>query len=276
MTARRWVAALLAAIPLALGLATVTVAVPANGATADICKSGLFCPPPRDPPVNEPTVGDAGFDTGTHKDGKDGTTGKKHKYTTIACTDSCPLIVITGTCDGVAQADWDTCTGTDGCPVGQEFVQVQKEFNPGDPLSLRQWTTTCRAPGQPLVNPYDAVRHHLGEIVAAPVEATISPFNGPLPITLPVYLQVLNVPQQQPTVVTGAGYTLTMTLSNPMFEWYFDEGDPSSLPPTSARGGPYPTGTLQHIFTTLGTHTASVHVTWAVNYVFNQAGLTLT
>ena len=126
------------------------------------------------------------------------------------------------------------------------------------PITGVPYPSVCRK--FPPVDPQAFLDSVLLSVTPDPVEATVSPFTGPLPVTLPVYLQVTTVPADRVTTKTDGTLTVTVTLTNPQFVWYFD--DDVTLPATSDPGGPYPTGKVTRAFQHAGTHHVHLQVIW--------------
>ncbi|MDQ1701296.1 MAG: hypothetical protein QOF57_548 [Frankiaceae bacterium] len=154
------------------------------------------------------------------------------------------------------------CTGPPvGCPPGETLYDIFV-MSAGQPLPYVPYPAVCRA--TPPVDPQVFLDSVLISISPDPVEATVSPFTNALPVTMPVYLQVTSVPADQTITKTDGTLTVTVTLTNPRFVWYFD--DNVTLPPTTDRGGPYPTGTVTHAFQHKGTHRVYLQVIWDANW----------
>jgi hypothetical protein len=97
-----------------------------------------------------------------------------------------------------------------------------------------------------------------------PVDATISPFGNVLPITLPVYLQIQNPVLLQSFTKSQDTLTCVVTLRNPRYVWYFDDG--TVLPATNDPGAPYPDGKVQYTFKKSGKHTVFLQVLWTADW----------
>ena len=111
---------------------------------------------------------------------------------------------------------------------------------------------------------YDQV---LVETSPDPVTATVNPFTGALPVTLPVFLWVQNVPADRTRTKTMGTVSVTTTLTNHRFVWYMDDGpDLIVLPSTTDPGGPYPYGKIKYAFKHVGVHHVHLQVIWDVNW----------
>ena len=69
------------------------------------------------------------------------------------------------------------------------------------------------------------------------------------------------------TSILGVGVSVFMT---PSFVWNFGDGTTES---SSKDGGPYPTGTVTHIYKTSGIYTATVTISWAGSWAAAGAAL---
>ncbi len=119
------------------------------------------------------------------------------------------------------------------------------------------------------LNPVDEpgyVRDVLLEVAPDPVSATVNPFTGALPVTLPVYLWVQTVPPNRTDTKSKGTLTVTSTLQNPHFVWYMDDGPGLLvvLPSTTDAGGPYPDGRVKYAFHHIGVHHVHLQVIWGV------------
>lgn len=215
-----------------------------------------------------PTTASAGAAWHVVTGGDDGTNG--HTTVVVDCVE-CPTYSFEEGCTQNPSAPLDACTGDLGltCPPGQSKWYVKEVDFGGRTTYIRVF---CHRKGQPPTDPQTAVESVLGQLPAKDVAATIYPFKNALPVTLPVYLQVTEEPLAQTAQFTGADFTLQLTLHDPSYEWWFDD-DPVGLPPTTDRGGPYPTGTLTHVFKHPGKHTVYLRVTWQVHYQFDLTGV---
>ncbi len=124
-------------------------------------------------------------------------------------------------------------------------------------------TRICRSttPGDPR-----SYGHHVAQITSPDlIDATINPFGNVLPLTLPVYLQIRNPVNYQTFIASNETLQCVVTLRNPRYVWYFDDG--VTLPATIDPGGPYPTGKVQYTFTTTGAHVVHLQVIWTADWV---------
>ena len=87
-------------------------------------------------------------------------------------------------------------------PQGWAAVQPRKEFCSLDPVNQTAW-----------------VNQVLLEVSPQSVTATVNPFAGALPVTLPVYLWVKSVPLDVSDTRTNGNLTISTRLTNPHFVW---------------------------------------------------------
>ena len=248
---------------LALLVSLVTALIPLTAVHADSClkwDASLKAYVNVCKDVNSVTVG---ITKGQPTKTGNGTAGTA--TTVISCVSNCPPSYETiGSCAGVPQAQWTSCTGPAtprGCPVGQ----AQYDYYQVTTTTRTFIVTFCATPGgPPPPSPPALVQQWLKTFTPEQAIGTIQPGPGiPLPFTLDLFAQT-TAPTQQVGTLSQGGVTVRIHIDGARYTWNWGDGLPNTV--TTSVGGPYPTGDVTHKYAKPGKYTAVLTVEWHVTY----------
>jgi hypothetical protein len=185
------------------------------------------------------------------------------------CNGPCPVIYnFKGSCDGVPQAHWDTCTGPPNCPPGQAYYTYQEVIPNDTQLTDHHYCGNPGNPGTP-----DVLGELLRRFSPAQAKGSLQPNGNPLPVNLDLYVMA-TAPDQPGGSMNVGGVQATVHFTEARYTWSF--GDGFTIENSADPGGPYPTGHLHHPYAHPGDYTVTLTVEWHVTYDYTLGGQAVT